>query len=153
MTNLVQQIQTDMVAAMKSREETKLSVIRMLKSAVQLAQVEKGKDNPLTDDDVLILVRRLIKQRNEAAEMYKNGGAHDRAARELEEAKVLDKYLPAQVSDEELCKIITEIAGQIGVTGPRDMGKVMGKAMAAVNGQADGNRVKAQVQKYLSGLE
>ena len=63
MTNLVQQIQTDMVAAMKSREETKLSVIRMLKSAVQLAQVEKGKDNLLTDDEVLVIVRRLIKQR------------------------------------------------------------------------------------------
>ncbi len=153
MPDFVLKIQNDLVAAMKNRDELTLSVLRMLKSAIQLAQVEKGKDNPLTDDDVLILVRRLIKQRNEAAEMYKNGGAHDRAARELEEAKVLDKYLPAQISDEELCKIIADVAGQIGVTGPRDMGKVMGKAMAAVNGQADGNRVKAQVQKYLSGLE
>ena len=63
MSNLVTQIQNDMIAAMKSREETKLSVIRMLKSAVQLAQVEKGKDNLLTDDEVLVIVRRLIKQR------------------------------------------------------------------------------------------
>ena len=69
MSNLVTQIQNDMIAAMKSRDELKLSVLRMLKSAIQLAQIEKGKDTPLTDDDVLVLVRRLIKQRIEAAEM------------------------------------------------------------------------------------
>ena len=152
MTNLVQQIQTDMVAAMKSREETKLSVIRMLKSAVQLAQVEKGKDNLLTDDEVLVIVRRLIKQRNEAAEMYKAGGALDRAEAELAEAKILEVYQPAQLSDEDLAKIVAETAAQVGASGPKDMRKLMGKSIAAVKGQADGNRVKEQVQKYLASL-
>ena len=152
MSNLVTQIQNDMVAAMKSRDELKLSVLRMLKSAIQLAQIEKGKDTPLTDDDVLVLVRRLIKQRIEAAEMYKAGGVADRADSELAEAKILEVYQPAQLSDEDLAKIVAEIASQIGASGPKDMGKMMGKVIAAAKGQADGNRVKAEVQKYLSTL-
>ncbi len=152
MSNLVTQIQNDMIAAMKSRDELKLSVLRMLKSAIQLAQIEKGKDTPLTDDDVLVLVRRLIKQRIEAAEMYKAGGVADRADSELAEAKILEVYQPAQLSDEDLAKIVAEIASQIGASGPKDMGKMMGKVIAAAKGQADGNRVKAEVQKYLSTL-
>ena len=137
---------------MKGREEMKLSVLRMLKAAVQLAQVEKGKDAEFTDEDVLVLVRRLIKQRKEAAEMYKAGGADDRAASELAETKFLEVYLPAQMSDEDLAKIVADAAVQVGATGMKDMGKMMGKAMAAANGLADGNRVKAAVQKYLSSL-
>ena len=152
MSNLVTQIKNDMIAAMKSRDELKLSVLRMLKSAIQLAQIEKGKDTPLTDDDVLVLVRRLIKQRIEAAEMYKAGGVADRADSELAEAKILEVYQPAQLSDEDLAKIVAEIASQIGASGPKDMGKMMGKVIAAAKGQADGNRVKAEVQKYLSTL-
>mgnify|MGYP003620120359 FL=1 len=152
MSNLVTQIQNDIIAAMKSRDELKLSVLRMLKSAIQLAQIEKGKDTPLTDDDVLVLVRRLIKQRIEAAEMYKAGGVADRADSELAEAKILEVYQPAQLSDEDLAKIVAEIASQIGASGPKDMGKMMGKVIAAAKGQADGNRVKAEVQKYLSTL-
>ena len=152
MSNLVTQIQNDMIAAMKSRDELKLSVLRMLKSAIQLAQIEKGKDTPLTDDDVLVLVRRLIKQRIEAAEMYKAGGVADRADSELAEAKILEVYQPAQLSDEDLAKIVAEIASQIGASGPKDMGKMMGKTMAAVKGQADGNRVKSAVQHYLNQL-
>ena len=152
MSNLVTQIQNDIIAAMKSRDELKLSVLRMLKSAIQLAQIEKGKDTPLTDDDVLVLVRRLIKQRIEAAEMYKAGGVADRADSELAEAKILEVYQPAQLSDEDLAKIVAEIASQIGASGPKDMGKMMGKVIAAAKGQADGNRVKAEVQKYLSSL-
>jgi len=152
MSELVQKIQSDLVTAMKCRDELKLSVLRMLKSAIQLAQVEKSKDTQLTDNEVLALVRRLIKQRNEAAEMYKTGGAEDRADRELQEAKVLDAYLPSQLSDDELEAIVARVAVQAGAAGPKDMGKVMGKAMAAVEGRADGNRVKAQVQSYLSNM-
>ncbi len=149
---LLSQIQSDLVQAMKEHDETKLTVLRMLKSAVQLAQVEKGKDAEFTDDDVLVLVRRLIKQRNEAAELYKSGGAEDRAAQELAEAKILEVYQPAQLSDAELEKIVAETAQSVNAAGPQDMGKVMGRAMAAVKGQADGNRVRQVVMKYLSSL-
>lgn len=152
MSDLVLKIQNDLVAAMKNKDELVLSVLRMLKSAIQLAQIEKGKENPLTDDEVLVLVRRLIKQRNEAAAMYRAGGAEDRAVRELEEAKVLDAYQPLQLSDDDIAKVVSEVAAQVGATGPKDMGRMMGKVMAAVKGQADGDRVRTQVQKYLTSL-
>lgn len=149
---LLSQIQSDLVQAMKDKDDVKLAVLRMLKSAVQVAQVEKGKDAEFTDDDVLLIVRRLIKQRSEAAELYKSGGAADRAERELAEAKILEVYQPAQLKDEELEKLVAEAAQSAGASGPKDMGRVMGKAMAAVKGQADGNRVRRAVQKYLSSL-
>ena len=152
MSDLANKIQNDLVAAMKNKDELTLSVLRMLKSAIQLAQVEKGKDNALTDDDVLALVRRLIKQRIEAAEMYKNGGAADRAERELAEVKALEAYQPAQLSDEDILKVVVRVAEETGAKGPKDMGKMMGKAMAAVKGQADGSRVKGAVQQYLNQL-
>ena len=152
MSDLAGKIQSDLVAAMKNKDELKLSVLRMLKSAMQLAQVEKGKENALTDDDVLVLVRRLIKQRVEAAEMYKSGGAADRAERELAEAQVLEIYQPAQLADEDILKIVAKVAEETGAAGPKDMGKMMGKTMAAVKGQADGNRVKSAVQHYLNQL-
>lgn len=152
MSDLAVRVQSDLVAAMKNKDELTLSVLRMLKSSIQLMQVEKGKDKELTDEDVLVLVRRLIKQRVEAAEMYKSGGADDRAERELAEAKVLEAYQPAQMSDEEIAQLVAKIVGEAGAKGPKDMGKVMGKVMAAVKGRADGSRVKAAVQQHLASL-
>ena len=152
MSDLEKRIQSDLAASMKNKDELTLSVLRMLKSSIQLMQVEKGKDKSLTDDDVLVLVRRLIKQRVEAAEMYRNGGAEDRAERELAEAKVLEAYQPAQLSDEELLKIVEKVVEETGAKSPKDMGKVMGKAIAAVKGQADGGRVKNAVQSCLAKL-
>lgn len=150
MTDLELKIQNDLVDAMKKRDDLRLSVLRMLKSAIQMAQIEKGRDLPLSDDEILVIVRRLIKQRNEAAEMYRSGGAHGRAESELDEIKVLDSYQPEQLSDEEVEKIVTEISAQVGASGPKDMGKVMGKAVAAVKGRADGGRIKELVLKHLS---
>ena len=150
MSDLELKIQNDLVDAMKKRDELRLSVLRMLKSAIQMAQIEKGRDLPLTDDEVLVIVRRLIKQRNEAAEMYRSGGAHDRAQSELEEVKVLDSYQPEQLSDEEIVKIVTEISTQVEASGLKDMGKVMGKTVAAVKGRAEGGRIKELVLKHLS---
>ncbi|MCW1712342.1 MULTISPECIES: GatB/YqeY domain-containing protein [Synergistaceae] len=152
MSDLLLRIQNDLVDAMKKRDDLRLSVLRMLKSAAQMAQIEKGKDIPLTDDEVLVLVRRLIKQRNEAAEMYRSGGAPDRAQTELDEIKVLDSYQPEQLPEEEIIRIVAEISSQVGASGPKDMGKVMGKAMAEVKGRADGGKVKDLVLKHLSSM-
>lgn len=152
MPALTSKIQADLVSAMKNKEEIKLSVLRILKSSIQLAQVEKGKDSILTDDEVVVILRRLVKQRVEAAEMYKSGGADDRAREELDEAKILEGYLPAQLTDEALKTIVMDAVQAVGATGMKDMGKVMGKAVVAAKGQADGNRIKAVVQTYLSSL-
>lgn len=152
MSDLAVRIQSDLVAAMKNKDELVLSVLRMLKAAMQMLQAEKGKEYSLTDDDVLTLVRRLIKQRNEAAEMYRQGGAEDRAQRELAEAEVLKAYQPAQLSDEDIKAAVAKAAAEVNASGIKDMGKVMGKTMAAVKGLADGNRVKAAVKQYLEQL-
>ena len=152
MSDLLLRIQNDLVDAMKKREDLRLSVLRMLKSAVQMAQIDKGKDNSLTDDEVFVIVRRLIKQRNEAAEMYSSGGAADRAEKELEEIRVLDSYQPEQMSDDEIEKIVAYVSSKVGASGPKDMGKVMGNVMTEVKGRADGGRVKELVMKHLSSM-
>ncbi|WP_352426279.1 GatB/YqeY domain-containing protein [Aminomonas paucivorans] len=146
---LVERVQSELVAAMKRRDELSLSVLRMLKSAIQLAQVEKGRDAVLTDEEVVTLVQRLVKQRQEAAEQYRAGGAADRADRELEEARFLHGYLPEQLSDEELESLTRQVAQDTGAASPKDLGKVMGRVMPLVKGRAEGNRVRAAALKVL----
>ena len=146
---LVERVQSELVAAMKRRDELSLSVLRMLKSAIQLAQVEKGRDAVLTDEEVVTLVQRMVKQRQEAAEQYRAGGAADRADRELEEARFLQGYLPEQLSDEELESLTRRVAQDTGAASPKDLGKVMGRVMPLVKGRAEGNRVRAAALKVL----
>ncbi len=145
MSDLLLRIQNDLVEAMKMRDDLRLSVLRMLKSAAQMAQIEKGKDIPLTDDEVIVLVRRLIKQRNEAAEMYKSGGAQDRAQKELDEIKVLDSYLPEQMPEEEIMKIIADISSQVGASGPNGYGQSHGQ------GNGRGQRPRGRRKSKRSG--
>ena len=146
---LVERVQSELVAAMKRRDELSLSVLRMLKSAIQLAQVEKGRDAVLTDEEVVTLVQRMVKQRQEAAEQYRAGGAADRADRELEEARFLQGYLPEQLSDEELESLTRRVAQETGAASSKDLGKVMGRVMPLVKGRAEGNRVRAAALKVL----
>jgi uncharacterized protein YqeY len=138
-----------MVRAMKERDETTLSVLRMLKTSMQLASTEKGREGELTDEDVQSLVRRGLKQREEAAELYRRGNAPERADRELAEAEILASYLPAQLGSDELDAIVSGVIKSLGATGPKDTGRVMGSAMQDVSGRADGKRVKEAVQKLL----
>jgi uncharacterized protein YqeY len=146
---LADRIQSDMVSAMKSRDERTLSVLRMLKAAMQMAETERGRDGELKDDDVQALVRRAVKQREEAAELYKSGSAPERAAEELEEAKILQGYLPAQLDDAALDGIVSDVIERMDAHGAKDMGRVMGSVMREVSGRADGKRVKDAVRKLL----
>lgn len=150
MANLMQKIQGDMVTALKSRDTISLSVLRMLKSSLQMALVAKGKDTTLTDEEIYVVIRRLVKQRKESAEMYESGNAHDRAASELAEAKILEAYLPAQLSDEELTEIVSGVIVETGAVSMRDMGKVMPLCIAKTSGRAGGKRIKDEVVKLLS---
>jgi uncharacterized protein YqeY len=146
---LEEAIQSDLVAAMKSHDERRLSVLRMLKTSIQLASTEKGRGE-LTDEDIHALVRRGLKQREEAAELYRKGGAVDRAEEELAESRILAAYLPAQLDDAELERIISGVISSSGTSGPKDMGRVMGSAMKETSGRADGKRVKEIVTKLLA---
>lgn len=147
---LLQEITHDLTQAMKERSEPKLSTLRMLKAELQKLQADKGKSAEITDDDVYTVIKRLIKQRKDAAEQYRAGGAEDRAESELAEMKVLEAYLPKQLSDEEIDAIISESAKEIGVTSVKDMGKLMKSVMSKAKGLADGSRVKERVTAFLN---
>ena len=147
---LLQEITHDLTQAMKERSEPKLSTLRMLKAELQKLQADKGKSAEITDDEVYTVIKRLIKQRKDAAEQYRAGGAEDRAESELAEMKVLEAYLPKQLSDEEIDAIISESAKEIGVTSVKDMGKLMKSVMSKAKGLADGSRVKERVTAFLN---
>ena len=149
---LIDRIQADMISALKSRNEKKLSALRMLKSSIQLAMTEKGRSKELTEDDVQALIRRAVKQREEASELYIKGGANERAEDELAEAEILKGYLPAQIDDTELEVLITSVIKDTGASGPKDMGRVMSRVMQEANGRADGKRVKDSVTRLLQAL-
>ena len=148
--SLTERVAADLVAAMKERAELRLSVLRMLKAEFQRAQADKGRAAELTEDDAQMLVRRLIKQRKEAAEQYRAAGAAERAEAELAEAAVLEAYLPAQLGDAELDALVAEAAKEAGAASPRDMGKLMRVLMPRVAGRADGNRVKERVTAFFA---
>ena len=148
--SLTQDIAHDLTQAMKERTEPKLSTLRMLKAELQKLQADKGKSAEITDDDVYTVIKRLIKQRKDAAEQYASGGANDRAASELAEIKILEPYLPQQLSDEKIDALISEAAKEINASSPKDMGKLMKAVMSKAKGQADGSRVKERVSAFLN---
>jgi len=148
----VDRVQADLVSAMKQRDQLALSVLRMLKSALQVAMTEKGGGGDVSEDAFISIVQWLVKQREEAAEQYRACGASDRAQAEMLEAEFLRRYLPEQLSDRELDELVTREALGLGVTGPKDMGRLMGRIMPLVKGRADGNRVRERVSAYLSSL-
>ena len=149
---LVATVAADLLVAMKTREELKLSVLRMLKAEFQKAQADKGRASELTEEEALALVRRLVKQRKEAAEQYEAAGVPERARGELSGASILEQYLPVQIGDEELNFIVKECAGKIGAASPKDMGKLMSALMPMVAGRAEGKRVKDKAAEYLASL-
>ena len=148
--SLTQDITHDLTQAMKAREEPRLSTLRMLKAELQKLQADKGKSYEITDADVQAVIKRLIKQRKDAAEQYSAGGASDRAEAELAEVKILEPYLPKQMGDEELDSLIGEAAEEIHAASPKDMGKLMKAVMSKAKGLADGARVKERVTAFLN---
>lgn len=150
--SVVDRVQADLVAAMKGRDQLALSVLRMLKSALQVALADKGRGGDLTEDDFISIVQRLIKQREEAAEQYSRCGAKERAISELQEADFLRRYLPEQLSDQELDQIVAQVASSVGASGTKDMGRLMGVIMPKVKGRADGSRVRDRVASFLASL-
>jgi uncharacterized protein len=128
--------------AMKAGERDKVGALRMIANALQ--QEAKAGDA----DDVAVL-RRERKRRLEAAEAYRNGGSVDRADAEEAEARLIETYLPAEISDDELGQLVADAVAQSGAEGPQDMGKVMGDVMPKVDGRADGKRVSDAVRERL----
>jgi len=145
---LIEQIENDFKDALKNKEAEKLSVLRMLKSSIK--NFEIGEQKTATDDDAIRLIQREIKQRKDSIESYTSGGRAELAEKERGEAEILKKYLPQQLSSEEIVKIIEAAISEVGATTPADMGKVMGRVMSQVAGRADGSQVSTKVKELLS---
>lgn len=146
---LIQQITDEMKQAMKAGEKLKLGAIRMLRAALKDKEIELG--NALSEEDVIAVIGRMIKQRKDAANQYREAGRDDLAAKELEENHVYEAYMPAQLSEEEIAVIVAEAVASSGAGGMRDMGKVMGVIRPKLQGKADMGMVSALVKQKLQG--
>ncbi len=146
---LEQQIQKDIMAAMKAKDQVRLNAVRSIKSAILLARTAEGASGELTDGDIVKLIQKLAKQRKEAAEQYVAAGRQELADNELAEAEVLAAYLPKQLTPEEVEAKLKEIIAEVGASAPSDMGKVMGVATKRLAGLADGKTISGIVRKLL----
>ncbi len=147
---LEQQIQKDIMEAMKAKDQVRLNAVRSIKSAILLAKTAEGGSHELEDGDILKLIQKLSKQRREAAEQFVTGGRQELADNELAEAAVLDGYLPKQLSPEEVEAKLKEIIAELGASSPADLGKVMGVASKRLAGLSDGKTISGSVRRLLS---
>jgi len=141
----------EMKQAMKARAPVRLGALRMLAAGVKKREVEVGHE--LSDPELEEVARREVKRRREAIEAYKKAGREDRAAREREEQEILETYLPAGLSQQEVDAMIEEAIGTTGAAGPGDLGKVMGQVMKQAAGRADGKLVQEKVRARLARSE
>ena len=148
---LKQKIQDDLKAAMVARDEAKLSAIRMLKSALQYYEIQKGGAGyEATDEDVVDVIGKEIKKRKESIDLYEKGGRQELADKEKAEVEVLQAYLPEQMSEDEVRTLVEEAIKQTGANSMQDMGKVMAALMPKTKGKADSGMVSNLVRQKLS---
>jgi hypothetical protein len=148
---LKEQIGEDIKAAMKAKDKICLETVRSIKKAIIEKEVElraKGKDSLTPEDEINLLVQQA-KQRRDSIAQYLKAGREDLAEQEKAELAVIETYLPEQMSDEELDKVITDIIAKVGATSAKDLGKVMGSAMKELKGKADGKKIQELVKAKL----
>ena len=145
---LLEQLQTEMVAAMKAKDELRLSTLRMMKTALKKHEVDSMK--PLDESSEMQILNMLIKQRREAAEMFRKGDRQELAEKEEAELKIIESYLPAAPTEEELNRAVSEAITESGATSAKDMGKVMKAAQAKLVGKrVDGKALSERVKSRL----
>ncbi len=146
--NLLDRLTVDMKEAMKNKEKQRLSVIRMVKSALQNEAIKLQKE--LTEDEALTVLNRELKQRKDSLHEFEKANREDLAESVREEVVILTAYMPKQLSEEEVAAIVQETIQEIGATSKADMGKVMSAIMPKVKGKTDGSVVNRLVQQFLS---
>lgn len=147
---LEKQIQADMASAMKAKEAVRLASLRAIKAAILLAKTSEGASGEITDQGIVKLIQKLVKQRKESAEQYSAAGRPELAENELAEASFMEVYLPKQLSETELEAELSKIIAEVGASKPSDMGKVMGVATKRLAGLADGRAISATVKRLLA---
>ena len=147
---LEKRIQSDMVSAMKAKEAVRLASLRAIKAAIMLAKTAEGATGEVSDQDVVKIIQKLVKQRKESAQQYTDAGRPELAENELAEAAVMEVYLPKQLSEAEVEAELEKIIAEVGATQLSDMGKVMGVATKRLAGLAEGRLISTLVKKLLS---
>lgn len=147
--SLQQKVMSQLKEAMKAKDKVALESLRAIKSALLLAQTS-GDNKELTQEDEIKLVQKLVKQRKESAALYAKQGREDLAEPELAQAKILEQFLPEQLSEEALQEVIKQIIDQTGASSMKDMGKVMGVASKQLAGKADGKAISNVVKQLLN---
>ena len=150
MSALKDRLQADLTEAMKARDEVRLATLRMALTAVKTEEVAGGESRELDDAEVLKVLGREAKKRRESAEAFESGNRPELAARERAEGEILDTYLPAQLSDDDLAALVAVAVSESGATGPAQMGQVMKVVTPRVAGRAEGGRVAAEVKRQLT---
>ena len=146
---LQQRVMEDMKTAMRAKDTLALESLRAIKSALLLAQTETGPGTELTEEEEVKLVQKLVKQRKDSAAIYKEQGREDLAEPELAQALIIEKFLPEQLSEEEIEKVVVQTIATVGAAGMKDMGKVMGIVSQEMAGKADGKTISTIVKKNL----
>ncbi|WP_430810377.1 MULTISPECIES: GatB/YqeY domain-containing protein [unclassified Carboxylicivirga] len=147
--SLEAQINNDIKEAMKAKDRIRLEALRGVKKEVIEAKTSKGAAEELTDADVMKIVQKMVKQRKDAAELFKSQNREDLAEKELAEVEAISGYLPAQLSQAELEPLVKAIIEKVGATTMKEMGKVMGVASKELAGKADGKDISAVVKQLL----
>ena len=148
--SLSAKVMTALKEAMKCKDQTALTALRAVKSAILLAQTETGSKEELTEEQELKLLQKQVKQRKDSAAVYIDPGREDLAEPELAEAKVIEQFLPEAMSEDEVAKIVEDLIAKTGAEGMKDMGKVMGIASKELAGRADGKTISNIVKAKLA---
>jgi uncharacterized protein YqeY len=147
--SMLEKLNEDMKSAMKSRDEFRLSTIRLVKSELKYDEIKKGHE--LSDQEIVEVIVRESKKRREALEGAEMAGRADLAEKAKAELSILQEYLPKQLGEEEIEQIVRDIMAEVGAAGPKDKGKLMGVLMPKVRGAADGKLVNQVVERLLQG--
>ena len=147
---LFDQISEDIKKAMLAKDKVALDALRGIKKEFLEAKTAKGGDGELHDDKALQILQKMVKQRKESAQMFTDANRPELAADELAQCKIIEQYLPAMLSEEELTAALREIIAQVGASGPQDMGKVMGVATKQLAGKAEGKAINLKVRELLA---
>jgi len=148
--SLEEKINQDIKEAMKAKEREKLESLRAVKSALLLEKTQKGSSDEISEDAEMKILQKLVKQRKDSAQIYKEQDRSDLAEKELFEAGIIEKYLPEQMSDDELTEKVKAIISKVGAQSMADMGKVMGMASKELAGKADGKAIADKVKALLN---
>ncbi len=148
--SLEQKINSDLKSAMQQKDQVALRGIRAIKSAILLAKTEKGASKEMSGDQEIKMLQKLVKQRKDSIAIFEQQNRDDLATKEKEEVEVIERYLPDQISDEELSSILSDIISKTGAESMKDMGKVMGMANQQLAGRADGKTLATKIKELLT---